>query len=105
MPNPEDSISPPSSSDLTLEGIKSGWNQLLDQLESRNRTLWLIFFDARLAAFDGGVLKLDFRDADKFSTSHDFGFVRDQSKLAILEEVALSIYKVSIKIDVLEFNK
>ena len=105
MPNPEEAIPSPSSSGLTLEAIKAGWNQLLDQLESRNRTLWLIFFDARLAAFDGGVLELDFRDADKFSTSHDFGFVRDQSKLAILEEIALSIYKVPIKIEVLEFNK
>jgi len=95
----------PIDTDLTLEGIKAGWNQLLDQLEGRNRTLWLIFFDARLAAFEGGVLKLDFRDADKFSTSHDFAFVRGQSKLAILEEIALSIYKVPIKIEVLEFSK
>ncbi len=105
MPKSDASISPPNSSGLTLEAIKAGWNQLLDQLDSRNRALWLIFFDARLAAFDGSVLKLDFRDADKFSTSHDFGFVRDQSKLAILEEIALSIYKVPIKIEVLEFNK
>jgi hypothetical protein len=105
MPNPEESIPSPCSSDLTLEAIKAGWNQLLDQLESRNRTLWLIFFDARLAAFDGGVLKLDFRDADKFSTSHDFSFVRDRTKLAILEEIALTIYMVPIKIEVLEFSK
>ena len=105
MPNSESLDFPSNSPDLTIEAIKAGWNQLLDQLESRNRTLWLIFFDARLAAFDGGVLKLDFRDADKFSTSHDFGFVRDQSKLAILEEIALSMYKVPIKIEVLEFNK
>ena len=105
MSNSESSASPATGADLTLEAIKAGWNQLLDQLESRNRTLWLIFFDARLASFDGAVLKLDFRDADKFSTSHDFGFVRDQSKLAILEEIALSIYKVPIKIEVLEFNK
>ena len=95
----------PIDPDLTLEGIKAGWNQLLDQLEDRNRTLWLIFFDARLAAFDGSVLKLDFRDADKFSTSHDFSFVRDRTKLAILEESALTIYMVPIKIEVLEFSK
>ena len=105
MPASEVPIPPPSSSDLTLEAIKAGWNQLLDQLEAQNRTLWLIFFDARLADFDGTVLKLDFRDADKFSTSHDFSFVRDQSKVAILEEIALSLYKVPIKIEVLEFSK
>lgn len=90
---------------LNIVEIRDQWNKVLDQLESRNRALWLIFFDARLASFDGAVLKLDFRDADKFSTSHDFGFVRDQNKLAILEEIALSIYKVPIKIEVLEFNK
>ena len=105
MANPEESIPSPNSSDLTLEAIKAGWNQLLDQLESRNRTLWLIFFDARLASFDGSVLRLDFRDADKFSTSHDFSFVRDRTKLAILEEIALTIYMVPIKIEVLEFSK
>jgi len=105
MSSSESSTFPASGSDLTLEVIKGGWNQLLDQLESRNRTLWLIFFDARLASLDGEVLKLDFRDADKFSTSHDFAFVRDRTKLAILEEIALSIYKVPIKIEVLEFNK
>jgi hypothetical protein len=95
----------PSGSDLTLEAIKAGWNQLLDRLEAQSRTLWLIFFDARLASFDGTVLKLDFRDADKFSTSHDFSFVRDRTKLAILEEIALTIYMVPIKIEVLEFSK
>lgn len=94
-----------SGSDLTLEAIKAEWNQLLDRLEAQNRTLWLIFFDARLASFDGSVLKLDFRDADKFSTSHDFSFVRDRSKLAILEEIALTLYMVPIKIEVLEFSK
>ena len=105
MPASEVPIPLPSGSGLTLEAIKAGWNQLLDQLEAQSRTLWLIFFDARLATFDGGVLKLDFRDADKFSTSHDFGFVRDQSKLAILEEIALTIYMVPIKIEILEFSK
>lgn len=94
-----------SDSGLTLDAVKAGWNQLLDQLEAQNRTLWLIFFDARLASFDGTVLKLDFRDADKFSTSHDFSFVRDRTKLAILEEIALTIYMVPIKIEVLEFSK
>ncbi len=105
MPNSESSTSPETGSELTLAALKDGWNQLLDQLESRNRALWLIFFDARLATFDGSVLNLDFRDADKFSTSHDFSFVRDQAKLAILEEIALGLYKVPIKIEVLEFNK
>lgn len=105
MDNLEAPTPQPSGSDLTLEAIKAGWNQLLDQLEARNRALWLIFFDARLASFDGSVLKLDFRDADKFSTSHDFSFVRDQAKLAILEEIALSIYMVPVKIEVLEFSK
>ena len=105
MPHSENPIPSSSASELTIETIKAGWNQLLDQLESRNRTLWLIFFDARLADFDGTVLKLDFRDADKFSTSHDFSFVRDRTKLAILEEIALTIYMVPIKIEVLEFSK
>ena len=105
MDNLEEPTTKTSGSDLTLHGIKAGWNQLLDQLEAQSRTLWLIFFDARLASFDGAVLKLDFRDADKFSTSHDFAFVRDQSKLAILEEIALAIYMVPIKIEVLEFNR
>ena len=90
---------------LNIVEIRDQWNKVLDQLEAQSRTLWLIFFDARLASFDGTVLKLDFRDADKFSTSHDFSFVRDRTKLAILEETALTIYMVPIKIEVLEFSK
>ena len=90
---------------LNIVEIRDQWNKVLDQLEAQSRTLWLIFFDARLASFDGTVLKLDFRDADKFSTSHDFSFVRDRTKLAILEEIALTIYMVPIKIEVLEFSK
>ena len=105
MPHSENPIPSSNASELTIETIKAGWNQLLDQLEAQSRTLWLIFFDARLASFDGEVLKLDFRDADKFSTSHDFSFVRDRTKLAILEEIALTIYMVPIKIEVLEFSK
>ena len=90
---------------LNIVEIRDQWNKVLDQLEAQSRTLWLIFFDARLASFDGSVLRLDFRDADKFSTSHDFSFVRDRTKLAILEEIALTIYMVPIKIEVLEFSK
>ena len=41
-----------------------------------DRVSWLAFFDARLADFDGKVLTLDFSDARKLSSSHEFSQTR-----------------------------
>ena len=75
---------------MELLSLKSQWNEVLFALESRNRVAWLTFFDARLAAIDNSVLKLDFSDPEKFSGAHSYADSR--AKFApVLQEVILEI--------------
>ena len=55
---------------LTLEKLRQQWNEVLDCVERQDRITWMAFFDARLAAFDGTTLILDYSDSGKFGGSH-----------------------------------
>ena len=78
-----------------LASLRSRWNEVLDLLESRDRIAWLVFFDARLASFDNNVLTLDFSDARKFASSHEYQAVRPKHKeslsAAIKEVFAIDV--------------
>lgn len=75
---------------MELLDLKSHWNEVLFALESRNRVAWLTFFDARLAALDNSILKLDFSDPEKFSGAHSY--TDSRAKFApVLQEVILEI--------------
>lgn len=65
---------------MDLANIRQQWNQVLDLLESNDRIAWLVFFDARLASFENNVLTLDFSDARKFASSHEYEEVRPKHK-------------------------
>ena len=79
-------------SELSLELIKSRWNEVLDLLILRDRVLWLAFFDARLVSFDGGVLTLDFVDATKFGGDHNFGSQRKPEQILQLQQAFHQIF-------------
>ena len=81
--------------DTDLASLRSRWNEVLDLLESRDRIAWLVFFDARLASFENDVLTLDFSDARKFASSHEYESVRPKHK-----ESLTSAIKEILKIDV-----
>ncbi len=82
-----------------LASLRSRWNEVLDLLESRDRIAWLVFFDARLASVDNNVLTLDFSDARKFASSHEYQAVRPKHK----ESLAAAIKEVfSIDIEIAE---
>ncbi len=84
---------------MDLASLRSQWNEVLDLLESRDRIAWLVFFDARLASFDNNVLTLDFSDARKFASSHEYQAVRPKHK----ESLASAIKEVfSIEIEIAE---
>ena len=84
---------------MDLASLRSRWNEVLDLLESRDRIAWLVFFDARLASFDNNVLTLDFSDARKFASSHEYQAVRPKHK----ESLASAIKEVfSIDIEIAE---
>ena len=85
--------------DMDLASLRSRWNEVLDLLESRDRIAWLVFFDARLASFDKNVLTLDFSDARKFASSHEYQAVRPKHK----ESLASAIKEVfSIDVEIAE---
>ena len=84
---------------MDLASLRSRWNEVLDLLESQDRIAWLVFFDARLASFDNNVLSLDFSDARKFASSHEYQAVRPKHK----ESLASAIKEVfSIDIEIAE---
>jgi len=75
---------------VELAEIRQQWNHVLDLLESRDRIAWLVFFDARLASVENGVLTLDFSDARKFASSHEYEAIRPKHK----ESLAAAIKEV-----------
>ena len=84
---------------MDLASLRSRWNEVLDLLESGDRIAWLVFFDARLASFDNNTLTLDFSDARKFASSHEYQAVRPKHK----ESLAAAIKEVfSIDIEIAE---
>jgi hypothetical protein len=85
--------------DMDLASLRSRWNDVLDLLESGDRIAWLVFFDARLASFDNNVLTLDFSDARKFASSHEYQAVRPKHK----ESLAAAIKEVfAIDVEIAE---
>ena len=73
--------------DIDLGVLRSQWNEVLDLLESNDRIAWLVFFDARLASFENNVLTLDFSDARKFASSHEYQAVRPKHKEVIASAI------------------
>jgi len=71
--------------EISLAHVKNRWNDVLDDLERKNRVAWLAFFDARLVSLQGNQLRLSFVDAEKFSGSHNFSAARKPEFIAALE--------------------
>lgn len=86
--------------DLDLAELKSRWNEILDEVERKNRIVWLIYFDARLVSLDGGKLKISFADSEKFSGAHDFSAARKEANALVLSEAIFAIMGRSVVIEV-----
>jgi hypothetical protein len=69
---------------MELAQIRSQWSEVLNVLESDNRIAWMAYFDARLSAFEDGILTLDFSDSRKFATSHEYSQTRPNLKAALV---------------------
>jgi hypothetical protein len=87
--------------DIDLGTLRSRWNEVLDLLESRDRIAWLVFFDARLASLENNVLTLDFSDARKFASSHEYEAVRPKHKESLAAAVK-EILSVDLMIEELQ---
>jgi hypothetical protein len=86
---------------MNLLELKGRWNEVLDELEATERVAWLVFFDARLANFENGVLTLDFSDASKFKDGHDLKSTVSEN---IHKALLTAIEKVTGLIVTLEFS-
>jgi hypothetical protein len=58
----------------------------------------MAFFDARLAAFNGKVLTLDYSDSGKFGGSHQFPETRER-QLNLLKASVKDVCGVEIEIE------
>ena len=84
--------------DMDLASLRSRWNDVLDLLESGDRIAWLVFFDARLASFDNNVLTLDFSDARKFASSHEYQAVRPKHKVSLAAAIK-EVFSIDVAIE------
>jgi hypothetical protein len=82
---------------MELQEIRNRWNEVLDAVLEVDRVSWLAFFDARLADFDGKVLTLDFSDARKLSSSHEYSQTRLKQQL-ILTQTIKSVLAIDVEI-------
>ena len=83
---------------LTLEELRQQWNEVLDCVEREDRITWMAFFDARLAAFDGKLLTLDYSDSGKFGGSHQFPETRER-QINLLKDAVKNICGIEIEIE------
>ena len=81
--------------ELTLSDIRARWNEVLDLVESRDRVVWIAYFDARLDSFENGRLALDFRDSNKLATGHDYQEARLRHK-SLLQSAILDVFGISV---------
>lgn len=83
---------------MDLASLRSRWNDVLDLLESRDRIAWLVFFDARLASFENNTLTLDFSDARKFASSHEYQAVRPKHKESLAAAIK-EVFSIEVSIE------
>ena len=83
--------------EIDLASLRSRWNEVLDLLESEDRIAWLVFFDARLASLEQNVLTLDFSDARKFASSHEYDAVRPKHKESLTAAIK-DVFEVELMI-------
>jgi hypothetical protein len=83
------------SAELTLTDLRKRWNEVLDTLESRDRVVWIAYFDARLESFDNMRLTLDFSDSNKLATGHDYQAARLRHR-ALLQGVIYDLFGATV---------
>jgi hypothetical protein len=83
------------SIELTLQDIRSRWNEVLDLLEAKDRVVWIAYFDARLESYENGRLTLDFSDSRKLATGHDYQEARMRHR-SLLQSTIFDVFGISM---------
>ena len=81
--------------ELTLADIRARWNEVLDLVESRDRVIWIAYFDARLESIENDRLVLDFRDSNKLATGHDYQEARLRHR-SVLQSAIYDVFGISV---------
>ena len=82
---------------MELQEIRNRWNEVLDAVLEVDRVSWIAFFDARLADFDSRTLTLDFSDARKLSSSHEFSETRLKQQQILIAAIN-SVLAIDVEI-------
>ena len=82
---------------MELQEMRNRWNEVLDAVLEVDRVSWIAFFDARLADFDGQTLTLDFSDARKLSSSHEFSETRLKQQQILIAAIN-SVLAIDVEI-------
>jgi|UniRef100_UPI00404B5FC6 hypothetical protein len=82
---------------MELQEMRNRWNEVLDAVLEVDRVSWIAFFDARLADFDGQILTLDFSDARKLSSSHEFSQTRLKQEQILIQAIK-SVLAIDVEI-------
>ncbi len=82
------------SKELTLTDLRQRWNEVLDLVESRDRVVWIAYFDARLESFENGRLTLACRDSNKLATGHDYQEARLRHR-SLLQSAIYDVFGIS----------
>ena len=77
--------------------MRNRWNEVLDAVLEVDRVSWIAFFDARLADFDGQILTLDFSDARKLPSSHEFSQTRLKQEQILIQAIK-SVLAIDVEI-------
>jgi hypothetical protein len=88
------------NSEISLETLKTSWNQVLDAVLEVDRVAWLLWFDARLVKLEGNVLEVSFADSEKFSGDHNYKSARKPEQTAKLVSAILEV--TGAKLEVIE---
>lgn len=72
---------------MDLTTLRSQWSDVLDYLERQDRMAWIAFFDARLAALDGSILRLDYSDSRKFSGNLEYESIRERHRTSLINAI------------------
>lgn len=106
MAGPPDALS--SLPGEPLLALRAQWSDVLMLLERIDRVAWMIWFDARLAAFDGQVLVLDFSDPARLDPGQRYPLredVRDRDALVLaIQQVTGHQVEIQIQSQMVEVD-
>ena len=84
----------------SIVALKRHWSDVLMCLESIDRVAWLVWFDARLADFDGRILIVDFSDPQRLDPTQQYPIASPERHRAALESAILSVTGMPIQVEV-----